>query len=311
VKEALGIRSALLVPMDVDGAPRGVVGITSTVPEAFGDAHARLARAVARWLGLIVHRAEAVERLRAQSAAEARRAAAEEIVTVVAHDLRNYISPVHGRIQLLKLRAQREGRAADLRDAESADRAVARLTRLLSDMLDMTRIERGLFELERVPLDLVPLVREVTAALEAPDHAVLVDAPEQAVVEGDAVKLRQVLENLVSNALRHSPAGDPVTVRVSSASEAPRRLRIEVADRGPGVDPAVADRVFSRFARGNGSGGLGLGLYLAHEIARAHGGTLEFAGAPGGGTVFTLTLPAAASQAFSPAPPRPQSPPPP
>jgi signal transduction histidine kinase len=84
-----------------------------------------------------------------------------------------------------------------------------------------------------------------------------------------------------------------------------------VSDRGPGVDPAVADRVFSRFARGNASGGLGLGLYLAHEIARAHGGTLQFAAARGGGTVFTLTLPAAPSRTVSPAAPRPQSPPPP
>jgi signal transduction histidine kinase len=292
VKQALGIRSALLVPMDVDGAPRGLLGLTSTLPEAFGEPHARLARSVARWLGLIVHRAEAVERLREQAAADARRAAAEELVTVVAHDLRNYINPVHGRIQLLKLRAQREGRPADLRDAEAADRAVTRLTALLSDMLDMSRIDRGLFELQRLPLDLVPLVREVTAALESPDHAVLVEAPREVLVDGDAVKLRQVVENLVSNAIRHSPAGAPVSVRVRSAAGAPPQVRLEVADRGPGVDPAVADRVFSRFARGSGSGGLGLGMYLAHEIARAHGGTLDFSGAPGGGTVFTLTLPA-------------------
>ncbi|HET9596524.1 MAG TPA: HAMP domain-containing sensor histidine kinase [Anaeromyxobacteraceae bacterium] len=248
---------------------------------------------MARWVGLIVHRAEAVERVRAQAVAEGRRAAAEEMVTVVGHDLRNYLSPVHGRVQLLKRRAELEGRTPDLRDAEAAERAVAGLTRLVSDLLDLSRIDRGLFELQRARLDVVALAREVSAALESADHGIRVEAPGEAVVEGDAVKLRQVLENLVSNALRHSPPGAPVSLRVARGAGPPPQVRIEVCDRGPGIDPAVADRLFSRFARGAGSGGLGLGMYLAREIAVAHGGALHFAAAPGGGTVFTLTLPEA------------------
>jgi signal transduction histidine kinase len=291
----LGVRSTLVAPFEIAGERRGVLGITSTQPDAFDQADLALARAVARWVGIVAHRAEAVERLAVQAESEGRRAAAEELVTVVAHDLRNYIAPVQGRIQILKGRAIREGREAERRDAEAAERSTRRLVRLVSDLLDVGRIGQGLFELERAPLDLVALVGEVVGALEMPDRHVVVHAPEEIVLDGDAVRLRQAIDNLLSNASKHTAVGQAITIDVELRDgEDGRWAVVRVANPGAGIDPALAGRIFTRFARGAGSEGLGLGLYLAREIALAHGGTLELETAPGRGARFDLRLPAGA-----------------
>lgn len=287
----LGVRSTLLVPLVVGGERRGVLGLASTVPDAFGDDHVRLARAFAGWIGLVAHRAEVVERLAGAAELAGRRSAAEELVTVVAHDLRNYIGPVHGRLHLVRQRAAREGRAADLRDADAALRSVDRLVRVLADLLDVGRIDQGLFALQRTPLDLVALVREAVAAQPLPDRTFTVQAPPELLVDGDAPRLRQALDNVLSNSAKYAPAGGTIRVILTRDPADPSAI-LEISDEGPGMEPALAARIFSRFARGPGSQGIGLGLYLAREIAVAHGGSLEVRTAPGLGATFTFRLPA-------------------
>lgn len=287
----LGIRSQITVAVDVAGVRRGVLGVSSTVPEAFGVEHMRLVRVLAHWIGLVIHRAEVVERLAAAAQREGRRSAAEELVTVVAHDLRNYVGPVHGRLHLLRQRAIRERREPDQRDAEAALRSLDRLVHVLSDLLDVGRIDQGLFQLQRAPLDLVALVREAAAAIPLPDRTIDVQAPAELVVDGDATKLRQAFDNVLSNSAKYTPSGGKVNVVVRHEVAA-REAVVEVTDEGPGMEPALAARIFTRFGRGPGSQGIGLGLYLAREIAVAHGGSLDVTTAPGFGATFTLRLPA-------------------
>jgi signal transduction histidine kinase len=271
-----------------------VLGIYSTAPDAFPDHVLALARAAARWTGVIAHRAEVVERLARDSVERGRRAAAEELVTVVAHDLRNYISAVHGRILLLKQRALREGHEAFRHDAEAAEKSVRRLGRVVADLLEAGRIDQGLFELQPAPLVLAGLVREVAEASATTKVPVEVRADPEVVVEADAARLRQALDNLLANASRYAPPGTAVEVDVSRAGDdrGAAWAAIRIADRGPGMTPELAGQIFTRFARGASSTGLGIGLYLAREIAIAHGGSLEVATAPGQGTAFTLRLPA-------------------
>jgi signal transduction histidine kinase len=108
----------------------------------------------------------------------------------------------------------------------------------------------------------------------------------------DADRLRQVLWNLVANALKHSPAGLPVVVEVSRQErESGSWALLTVTDQGSGVPPHLLPRLFERFVKGSGSSGLGLGLYLARRIAGAHGGTLEVHSSPGKGARFDLALP--------------------
>ncbi|MFL5299940.1 MAG: ATP-binding protein [Anaeromyxobacteraceae bacterium] len=290
---ALGVRSSVQVPFDVAGVRRGVLHLCSTRTDAFADEILGFARAVAGWVGVIAHRADAVERLSAEAADSGRRAAAEEIVTVTAHDLRNYIAPVHGRVLLLKQRAIRDGLEPYRRDAEAAERSLQRLTRVVSDLLDVGRIEQGLFEVEPMPLDLASLVREVASALETPAVPIAVRNDSDVVVDGDRVRLAQVVENLLANAAKHAPPGTAIHVDVATVEAENRDWAVvRICDEGPGMDAELAARAFTRFARGSGSKGLGLGLYLAREIVLAHRGTLQLSTAPGRGATFTLRIPA-------------------
>lgn len=327
--EGLGIRSSMVVPLEVDGARRGVVLASAKAPERFGQRELALFEAVARWVGVVTHRAELVEQNREQAREQGRRMVADELVTVVAHDLRNYLTPLKARVDLLHRRALRRKSQRDVRDAEVAVREIERLSRLITNLLDVSRIEQGLFALELRPVDLVALMQELADSLTVPLTPIQVRLPAQMdelVVIADGDRLRQALENLLANALRHAPPETPITLALdlraapgdtedgeetplspaatpdsweqcSPGDTPPNDTRdhqwavLTVADRGPGIPSDVLPRLFTRFAAGASSPGLGLGLYLAHEIARAHGGRLAVDSAPGKGARFSLILP--------------------
>jgi signal transduction histidine kinase len=291
----LGLRSTLMVPLEVDGARRGVLGITSREVGAFDQEHAVFAAALARWIGAVIHRIELVEVLAGTAREDGRRAGAEELVTLVAHDFRNFLAPIAGRVALLQRRAVREGREPDRRDCEAAQRSIRGVTRLVEDLLDVARVEQGLLDLVKAPVDLVALAREVAAGLALPDREIVVEAPPELVVLGDAARLRQIVENLLSNAVKYAPPHTAVRVTLSAdGSDGDRRARLRVADRGQGIPADVLPFIFERFGRERASKGLGLGLFVAHELAVAHGGALAVESSPGRGSTFTLALPMAA-----------------
>jgi signal transduction histidine kinase len=275
VREGLGIRSQLSVPLTVDGVRRGVVQADSARPEAFSDTDVAFLGAVSHWVGLILQRAELVERRTQEAREEARRLVADELVTVLAHDLRNLLNPLLGRAGLLRSRAEHEGRARDQRDATLLLDSVRRLNRLINDLLDVGRLEQGLFRLSRQPLNLATLVAECAATLQTASFRVNVEVPQEVVVNVDADRLRQALENLLVNAQRHAP-DSPVALLVDTEQRLDGEVAVvSVQDQGPGIAPELLERLTERFVRGRQSEGLGLGLYLAREIAATHGGTLE------------------------------------
>lgn len=292
-RDALGIRSLLDVPLEVAGARRGVLHAASARPDFFTADDARFLAAVARWVGMVAHRAELVEQAAAAAAERGRQRAAEELVTVLAHDLKNYLVPIRGRLQLLERRARREARPRDLGDLVTTLGAVDRLGRAIADLLDAGRLDQGLFALAPQPLDLAALAQETAAALDGGATPIRVRADAEVVVCADPDRARQALENLIANAVAHSPAGAPVEVTAAVEARAGDPWGVlTVADRGPGIPPAVRPRLFERFGRGPGSAGLGLGLYLARRIAAAHGGTLTADEDDGAGARFRLALPA-------------------
>jgi signal transduction histidine kinase len=288
----LGIRSAAFVPLTVDGERRGVLTIASTRPNAFDDAHLELTAGVSHWLASVLHRAELLSEIARTTREQDRRAAAEDLVTILAHDFRNLLSPIAGRIALLRRRAERESREADRRDVEAAERSLRALTKLVENLLDVARIDRGLLELRREPLDLVAAAREVAGSVAMPDREVVVRGAGRLVVSADPARFRQALENLLSNAVRYTPAGASVDVSIDALGDG--RAAVDVTDRGPGIASDVLPTLFARFARGRTSKGLGLGLFLAREIAVAHGGDLTVRSEQGRGTTFRLVLPAQA-----------------
>ncbi|HVE82843.1 MAG TPA: GAF domain-containing protein, partial [Myxococcales bacterium] len=215
VRETLRIRSKLGVPLEVGGAKRGVLMIASQKADHFTPADVRLAEMVARWVGLVAYRAQLVQEIARNAAEQGRRAVAEELVTVLAHDLRNYLSPLTLRLNLTRKRSRRDGRSADERDMDLALKAVGRLESLVSDLLDVARIDQGVFQLDLQPLDLAELVGELIPVLSTPEHAIVLRAPEEVHVHADGARVRQCVENLLANAVKHSAHGAPVTVSVS------------------------------------------------------------------------------------------------
>jgi two-component system OmpR family sensor kinase len=301
VKEALKIRSKIGVPLEVGGVRRGMVMIASLQADKFTPADVRFAEAIVRWVGMVVHRSELMHQIAANAAEQGRRAAAEELVTVLAHDLRNLLTPIGARLNLLEARARRERRDADIKDTEIASKAVQRLSRMIGDILDGARIDQGIFRIEPKPLNLVALAEEVGRLMSTPTRPVTTLASEEVTIPADGDRLRQLLENLLSNAVQHSAQGRPVTVLVSSQQrEDGSWAQVEVIDQGPGIREDLLPRIFERFTSGQESRGLGLGLYLAKKIAQAHGGDLVVQSPPGEGAHFILSLPGFRESSTSP-----------
>jgi signal transduction histidine kinase len=169
------------------------------------------------------------------------------------------------------------------------------MTSIVEDLLLLARSDSGAVELERVPIDLGDVAADGASALGKPatDRGVRVEVdPEPAVVAGDAARLRQLVMILVDNAIRHSPAGGLVAVRVR-AEDGGGALVVE--DDGPGIRPEDLPHLFERFYRAPGApgGGTGLGLAIAAWIVDRHGGRIEVTNRPEGGARFTVHLPVA------------------
>ena len=296
VKEGLRIRSKVGVPLYIGGQRRGMMMVASLQPDFFTQDDVRFIEALGRWVGVLAHRAELTEQISRNATEQGRRAGAEELVTVLAHDLRNYLSPLHVRLELMRLRAERDGRSEDVRDADAAANAVLRLGSLVSDILDVARIDQGVFRMEPQLVDLGALVRDTAGMLATPEHpvSVTIEQGQKIEIPADPARLRQCLENIIANAIQKSPKQAPVSVFVTLQANRPDGplANVTVIDQGPGIPQELLPHVFERFVSGKQrQGGLGLGLYLAKRVARLHGGDLTVDSTPGEGARFMLTLP--------------------
>ncbi|HEY0737029.1 MAG TPA: GAF domain-containing sensor histidine kinase [Herpetosiphonaceae bacterium] len=291
IREALGIRSQMIVPLEVAGNRRGVLNVASAKNDHFSAASLQFLQTVAYWVGMIMERAELVEWLTRETTEQTRRLVAEELVTILAHDLGNYLTPLVGRSYILRARAEREGRTADVHDARLLYQGLQRFQRLIDDLLNVGRIEQGLFTVVRQPVNLSELASTTAAALQTPQFAVELRLPDELIAEVDADRIQQALENLLINAQRHAPDSPVVLSLQREQRDDSAWAVLSVQDQGPGIAPEIISRLMDRFARGQRSRGLGLGLYLARKIAEAHGGSLSVESVLGKGTTFRLAVP--------------------
>lgn len=292
VSDGLGVASMMIVPLEVAGKREGVLAAASSRPRSFDQGDLAFLQTVARWVGMVAQQAELSEGVARDAIQTARGAAADELMAVLAHDLGNLLVPVHARLDRMRGMAEREGNETYLTQATQVIGAVRRIERLVHDLLDASQLEHGLFTLNMESVELAELAREAVALFGTPERPIEVRASEDVVVQGDPDRLRQVFENLVGNAVRHSPEGLPVVIEVGSERrEDGPWATVRVSDQGPGVPPEVLPTLFQRFSRGPSSSGLGVGLYLARGIAEAHGGTLVVDSSVSIGTVLQLTLP--------------------
>lgn len=285
----LAVRSQAALPLHIGGVRRGVLGLVSQQPGRFAVGDSRKLELVVNSISALAHRSELVEQLTEAERQRGRHMAADEIVTVLAHDVWNHLNPLSARLQLMHLRAS-QGEAVEAAQLDSALLGVRRLARLTQDLLDSARLEQGLFELELAPVNLSQLVREVAVLCSTPLVEVQVTAPPQLIGIADANRLRQALENIIMNGVRYSPAGTPLSVTVEP--ELPSQsVLIRILDAGPGIRPELLPHLFERFVAEGRVRGLGLGLYLASRVAGAHGGLLKAKSQLGVGSELTLSLP--------------------
>lgn len=293
IKEGLKIQSQIGVPLDVGGKRRGMLMIASLQENFFVDDDVRFTQVAVEWVSMVVHRAQLLIEAERTAVAQGRKIVAEELITTVAHDLRHYLSPISLRLYALRERAELDGKKEYIDDANAALKSTLGLSNLITSILDVAKLDRGIFDLNPEPIDLVDLVTDVAKVLETPKHKIVVKTSTSAVVVGDRDRLRQCLDNIIANAIRYSP--DDASVSVFINREVRDELQfatVEVVDEGPGVPEPMRERLFERFAHDkNGSGGLGLGLYLAKRIAVAHGGDVRADNQAGHGARFTMHMP--------------------
>jgi two-component system OmpR family sensor kinase len=214
------------------------------------------------------------------------------------HELRTPLTSVRGLAEFGLQQGDTAGREELLRLMGLIAREVGRMGQLVDDLLLLARFDAGR-PLDLRPVDLASIAAEAVqrARFVAPGRPITLEAAEPVIVTADAGRLRQIIDNLISNAIRHTPPESPVTVIVASE---PGSGRLTVADRGPGMTHEQASRVFERFyrtddARTRASGGAGLGLAIAASLTAAHGGELTVDTKPGRGAAFHLRLPLAES----------------
>lgn len=221
----------------------------------------------------------------------------DELVATVSHELRTPLSSLMGFAELmLDCEFPRSEQQEFLRIIH---RESGRLTQLINDFLDLQRIESGRMSYNCRPLDVRTLIRETVEVfgIEAERHQFELDFPcDLPVVMGDSDRLRQVLSNLISNALKFSPHGGSIQIRIRLDGE---ELEVMVADQGLGIAPDVIPLLFTKFVRADNAdtrkiGGTGLGLALIREMIQAHGGRTWVESELGKGSRFYFTLPIAA-----------------
>jgi PAS domain S-box-containing protein len=222
----------------------------------------------------------------------------DEFLSIASHELRTPLASLSLSIDsLVRLREDREASAGVDRTEKRLKRAarqVERLTHLVSDLLDVARINGGRVDLNREAVELGTLVRDVVARFsedaERAGCAVTVQASAPSAGRWDPVRLEQVVVNLLSNAMKFG-AGKPIDLEVGGDASF---ASLTVRDRGIGIAPEFRARMFGRFERGVSGrhfGGLGLGLYIAEKIVAAHGGSIRVASDPGAGAAFTVRIP--------------------
>ncbi|MEO7910518.1 MAG: ATP-binding protein [Roseiflexaceae bacterium] len=299
ISASIGSKSVAAIPLSANGRPMGVLGLSFAAFRSFSSDDHTFLLTLARQCALALERArlyeaERVARAQAQEAIHVR----DTFLSIASHELKNPLTSLLGNAQLLQRRSAHAG-TQSARDQQTVavivDQA-ARLNKLLTALLDVSQLESSQLRIERLPLDLCELTQQVVADMQPTlsQHSLTASVPGlRLIIDGDELRLEQVLNNLLQNAIKYSPAGGLITAVVEQREQ---MACVAVTDQGIGIPQPALPRLFERFYRAAqvdtaGIGGLGIGLYVVKEIVTLHGGTITVTSTEGVGSIFTICLP--------------------
>lgn len=237
---------------------------------------------------------EAESRLLMQHAAEELMARKDEFMSIASHELKTPITSVKASLQIIERIAGKNGSMQEAAPfVGKAVKQVNKLTEIINDLMDVTRIQGGKLELVKADFDLMEMIREsVEQCLVDDKHEVNIEGDETAMVHADRNRLEQVVSNLLTNALKYSNVDEPVTISVTKLRDG--SVKVEVTDRGIGIPANKIDHIFDRFYRVDNSSkyftGIGLGLYISSEIVRRHDGEIGVNSIEGRGSIFWFII---------------------
>ena len=293
----LGLHSFICVPMRSHGRMLGALTFaTAESGRVYQELHRAAAEDLAARAAIAIDNAQLVEALRE---ADRRK---DEFIAIMAHELRNPLAPLRTAVDLLRANPAMHPQAQWINDV--VDRQVRLMSRLVDDLLDMSRITSGKIELRRAPVALATAIEEGVqsshAALARGGHRLRMNLPpEPLVLDADLVRLAQVFSNLIHNAVKYSDPDGFIDVAATRDGE---QAVVCIADSGIGIPPAMLERIFDTFVQVEGAGrrsqgGLGIGLTLVRRLVELHGGSISaHSEGPGRGSQFVVRLPLAVTR---------------
>lgn len=301
---ATAIRGVICVPLHRQGKFSAAMAVHTAAPRHWLPQEVELLQQVASRCGESIERARMErEREGLLEAAEAANSAKDEFMAMLGHELRNPLAPIQTALELMRLR----GELVFQRERTVIERQVKHLTRLVDDLLDVSRITRGQVELKPELVELAEVVSRATEIaaplLEQRAHRLTSRVPSSGLtVHGDAARLTQVVCNLLTNAAKYTPPGGRITVSARRDGDA---LELSVVDSGIGMSEQLLRRAFDAFAQGRqdsdrAAGGLGLGLTIVRSLVELHGGQVSARSEGAGrGSELLVRLPAVEARALS------------
>jgi PAS domain S-box-containing protein len=304
------LASLLVLPLRTRRELLGALVIAANDPDrAMNDDKLPLAEFLAERAALAIENAKLyTEQVEARRKVEDLSRLKDEFLSIASHELRTPVTSIKGYTQLAKMLIKEGDLTTSEEYLDIALDQIDRMSRLILELLDVSRIETGRLEIRREPIAWPQFVRDVVHRhhTTVSDRRFHVSVPDDGkVVTGDRDRLEQVLGNLLENAVKYSPDGSDVTVTVEDRGET---LITAVCDRGIGIPADELNQVFERFHRGRqvsstNYGGLGLGLYITKQIIERHGGSIWVESKEGQGTTFYFSLPATEASSIAALPP--------
>jgi len=289
----LKFSSIMMVPIRVTNETMGVITFVSAESgHHYTKTDLTIAEELSKRAGLAIE--SALLYSQAQQAITVR----DEFITLASHELKTPLASIKMYGQILHKQLEKRGDTALMNFLEKMDQQTDRLTLLVNDLLNVSKIQHGKLEYNFEDVDLTTLVHDIVEVMRQVSlkHTIFIEGEIKKTVRADPFRIYQVLTNLLTNAIKYSPEADKILVRLSTDK---KFVKITVQDFGIGIDPDHQEKVFDQFYRiidpnKRKFSGLGMGLFISHEIIDRHGGSMSVKSDKGKGSQFSFTLPSVA-----------------